>query len=401
VFGRFPVANVVVFELGVAIGLILIALGRSRPFTYLGAAVALFALLLALLRVRRRWLTQWIGLVVRYAARSHAVAADPAPARQAGEHDRGTASGPPGGDVRANLLRLIIPDLVLADGVDHDHNPVGFAHHDGTWTAALLLDPAPAVIGPVGGASSLPLGALAPCLSDRGVVLDAVNVIWHCYPCSAALPANSPALEAYLELLGPLPAAARRSTWVAVRLDPWRCATAVDERGGGVVGAHRALVGALSRIRSALAERGVGSRPLRSDELLRAGISAAELPAGLGAASEVAVSEQWSGVTAAGIGHTSYAISGWPAGDSAASINALTGVRALSSTLELCMSPGNTPDTVGLQGLVRVSARSPGELATSSRALLGTAERLGVSLTALNGLQRDALAASLPLGGGS
>ena len=48
----------------------------------------------------------------------------------------------------------------------------------------------------------------------RGVVLDAIQVVWHCYPGSAALPPNSPALASYMELLGPLPAAARRTTWV-------------------------------------------------------------------------------------------------------------------------------------------------------------------------------------------
>jgi type VII secretion protein EccE len=393
------VVNVVVFELGVAIGLVLITLGRTEMFVYLGAAVVALALVLALLRVRQRWLTQWAALAVRYGARSHTASANLATTTPAGSRTGDGAPMRPGGDTRISLLRLVVPDLILADGLDHDHNPVGFAHHDGTWTATLLVDPAPAAIGPAARTSSLPLGALVPCLSDRGVVLDAVNVIWHCYPCSAALPRNSPALEAYLELLGPLPAAARRSTWIAVRLDPRRCAAAIGERGGGVVGTHRALLGALSRIRSALAERGVPSRPLRPEELLQAGTSAAELTSGLGATAEVSLTEQWSGVTAAGVGHASYAITGWPRGDSAGGINALTGVRALSSTMSLCMSPGNAPGTVGLQGLVRVSARAPSEVAGSSRALLETAGRIGVSLTGLNGLQRAALAASLPVGG--
>jgi type VII secretion protein EccE len=397
-FGPFPVVNLVVFEVGVAVGLVLIALGGSDPTLYIGADVAVLALVVALLRIERRWLTQWVGLTVRYAARAHTARVTPA-AQPDGAQDAGTASVPESGDVRVGLLRLVVPDLVLAGGVDHDHNPVGFAHHDGAWTAALLVDPAPAVIAPTTGMSNLPLGALAPCLSDRGVVLDAVNVIWHCYPCSAALPPNSPALDAYLELLGPLPAAARRSTWVALRLDPRRCPDAIDERGGGVQGAHRALLGALSRTRSALAEHGVRSRPLRADELLRAGTSAAELSAGSGAAGEVALTERWNGVTAAGVEHACYAVTGWSSGDAAGSLGALTGVRALSSTLSLCMSPGNVPDMVGLRGLVRLSARSQAELAESSGELLETAERLGVSLTALNGLQRAALAASLPLGG--
>src|SRR5690606_39887953 len=122
----------------------------------------------------------------------------------------------------------------VAQGKDHEHQEVGFAHHDGTWTAVLLVEPTPALITQAGGAPNLPLSALAPCLEDRGVVLDSIQITWHSYPRSAALPADSPALASYMEVLGPLPAAARRTTWVSVRLDPKRCPTAVRERGGGV-----------------------------------------------------------------------------------------------------------------------------------------------------------------------
>ena len=139
-------------------------------------------------------------------------------------------------------------------------------------------------------------------------------MIWHCYPGSAALPPNSPALASYLEVLGPLPAAARRTTWVAVRLDPRRCPAAVRERGGGVVGAHRALIGALSRVRNAL-ESGA-CRPARWTLTSCCGpaISSAELTAVAGSDRPVSLRERWTGVTAAGVGHASYAITGWPKG---------------------------------------------------------------------------------------
>jgi type VII secretion protein EccE len=123
-------------------------------------------------------------------------------------------------DVRVNLLRLAVPDLVVADGLDHERQRVGSAWNDGTWTAVLLVEPAPALITQAGGAPGLPLSSLALCLKDRGVVLDSIQMIWHCYPGSAALPSDSPALSSYMEVLGPLPAAARRTTWVAIRLDP-------------------------------------------------------------------------------------------------------------------------------------------------------------------------------------
>jgi type VII secretion protein EccE len=314
------VSNIVVLETGLGIGLILLAINSSLK--YVGVGVLGVALIVTFLRWRGRWFTQWVGLTVRYTLRSHDRVANPVPpsSLEAIAAEADAVTGPD--DARVNLLRLAVPDLVVAHGVDHERQQVGIAWNDGTWTAVLLVEPAPALITHAGGAPSLPLSALAPCLEDRGVVLDSIQMIWHCYPGSAALPSDSPALSSYMEVLGPLPAAARRTTWVAIRLDPRRCPAAVRERGGGVVGAHRALIGALSRVRNALESQGVPTRPLNPDELLRAGISAAELTAVAGSDSRVTMQERWTGVTAAGIGHASYAITGWPKGTIASSLNA-------------------------------------------------------------------------------
>ncbi len=390
-------SNLVVLEVGVAIGLVLLAIDLELKWIAIG--IAGLALLVAFLRWHGRWFTQWIGLTVRYTFRSHTRASrptGPVTMEALTATEGSTVTGPD--DPRVGLLRVLVPDLVVAHGSDHERRPLGLAWHEGTWTAVLLVDPAPALVIPVGGSPNLPLGALAPCLEDRGVVLDSIQVIWHCYPGSAALPPNSPALASYLEVLGPLPAAARRTTWVAVRLDPRRCPAAVRERGGGVVGAHRALIGALSRVRNALDSRGVPTRPLDPDELLKAGISAAELTAVAGSTMRVGLRERWTGVTAAGIGHASYAITGWPRGKAADSLNALTGVRALSATVAMSVSPGSEENQVGLRGLVRVSARTPRELEYADERLTAIADRLGITLTPLRGLQIAGLAATLPLG---
>ncbi|HEX4723370.1 MAG TPA: type VII secretion protein EccE [Pseudonocardiaceae bacterium] len=395
--GALPVANVVVIEVGLAVGLILLAIDVKK-LLYVATGVVVVALLIAFLRWSGRWFTQWVGLTLRYSFRTHVRTVDPIPAAEENANAAtDTVLGPD--DARVNLLRLVIPDLVVAHGTDHERRQVGLAWHDGAWTGVLLVEPMPALITQVGATPNLPLGALAPCLEDRGVVLDAIQVIWHCYPGSAALPITSPALASYLEVLGPLPAAARRTTWIAVRLDPRRCPAAIGERGGGVVGAHRALIGALSRVRSALEGRGVPTRPLDADELLRAGMSAAELVGAARANVRVGMRERWTGVTTAGIGHASYAITHWPKGKNVNSINALTGIRALSSTVAMSVSPGGEDGQVGLRGLVRVSARTPGELADANQLLHGVAGRLNVSLTPLRGLQVAGLAATLPLGG--
>ncbi|WP_199434400.1 type VII secretion protein EccE [Qaidamihabitans albus] len=389
--------NVVVLEIGLALGLLLLAINES--LLYVAVGVAAVALIIALLRWKGQWFTQLAGLIARYTFRSHdRVATPPAPASLeaiAAEDDG--ATGPD--DARVSLLRLAIPDLVVAHGKDHEHQQVGLAWHEGTWTAVLLVEPAPALITQAGGAPSLPLSALAPCLEDRGVVLDSIQMLWHCYPGSAALPSDSPALSSYMEVLGPLPAAARRTTWIAVRLDPKRCPSAVRERGGGVVGAHRALIGALSRVRNALESRGVPTRPLDPDELLRAGISAAELTGVAGSGVKVTMQERWTGVSAAGIGHASYAITGWPKGKITNSLNALTSVRALSATVAMSISPATDEGQIGLRGVVRLSARNPRELDAADQRLTSTAERLGVTLTPLRGRQAASFAATLPMGG--
>jgi type VII secretion protein EccE len=409
--GSLPVSNLVVLEVAFAIGLIMLAINIDLVYVSIGITVV--GLVVALLRWKGRWFTQWIGLTMRYAFRSHARLSRPTkPVSIEGIEDSDVTpvTGPE--DPRVALLRLAVPDLVVAHGTDHERRPLGLAWHDGTWTAVLLVDPAPGLVTQLGGAPNLPLGALAPCLEDRGVVLDSIQVLWHCYPGSAALPPNSPALASYMELLGPLPAAARRTTWVAVRLDPRRCPAAVRERGGGVIGAHRALIGALSRVRNALESRGVPTRPLDPEELLKAGISAAELTGGLNVPAtppgyqgpppttpRAKLTERWTGVTVAGIGHASYAITGWSRGKPATSLNALTGVRALSSTVAVSISPGGEENQVGLRGLVRVSARTPSELEYADGRLSTMSDRLGITLTPLRGLQVAGLAATLPLGG--
>ncbi|HEY6424838.1 MAG TPA: type VII secretion protein EccE [Pseudonocardiaceae bacterium] len=389
--GPLPVSNLVVLEIGLALGLALLAVNTALWWAALG--VLLLVALLALIRWRGRWLVLWVQLTARYLmrSRSHNVT-DPDPV---------AADGPVVGtdDPRVSLLRLVLPDLIVANGIDHQREPLGLAWHQGTWTAVLQVDAAPSMVTPIGGTPSLPLGALAPCLQDRGVVLDAIQVIWHCYPGSASLPSSSPALRSYLEVLGPLPAAARRTTWVAVRLDPRRCPTAVQERGGGVVGAHRALIGAVSRVRGALEAQDISTRSLDADQLLRAGISAAELSGLAGTGQRVALREGWTAVTAGGVGHASYAITGWGGTGAAHNLNALTGVRALSTTVALSLSAGGEDSAeVGLRGLVRISSRNPAELEAADGRLQAVSERLGVALIPLRGLQVAGLAATLPLG---
>jgi type VII secretion protein EccE len=388
-----PVANIVVIEVGLTIALILAVI---NPILLPGSgAVVLVALIVALSRRRGRWFTNWFGLLMEYRGRSHTRVCEPADEDEPEPADE-TIIGPE--NHRVGLLRLVVDDLAVARSQDHDRNPVGMAWHDGKWTAVLMVEQAGSLLTEVGKSPNLPLSVLVPCLEDRGVTLDSIRVIWHCYSGSVALPHNSPALGSYLELLGPTPAAARRATWIAVRLDPQLCAKAIGERGGGILGAHRALIGALSRVHHALELQGVSTRPLGPDELLQEAIASAELQSVLGTQRAVGLKERWSSVTAGGVGHSSFAITRWPSHISS-SLNALTGVRALSSSIALAITPSGEEGEVGLRGVVRVSARIPSELDAAQQRLQSTGHRLGLGLSPLRGLQLAGLAATLPLGG--
>jgi type VII secretion protein EccE len=391
--GPLPVVNLVVLEGGLALALALFAVHAALCW-----AVLLITVPLALGRWQGYWLVRWVQLSTRYLLRSRSRHLT-SPQLGSGDPATATPARPVAGcdDPRLDLLRLLLPDLRIAHGTGHHREPLGLAWHQGTWTAVLEVDTAPSMIATVGGGPSLPLGALACCLEDRGVVLDAIQVIWH-GSLGGALPSSSPALRSYLEVVGPLPTSGRASTWVAVRLDPVRCPSAVAERGGGVMGAHRALIGALSRVRSTLESRGLSARALDAEALVRAGIRAAALPAVAGRTGPVTLSERWRTVTAAGVGHASYVISGWGTPGAAPNLSALTGVRALSATVALSLSPGEDGTEVGLRGLVRLSARNPEELQAAELGLRAASQRLGVVLSPLPGLQVAGLAATLPLG---
>ena len=386
--GPVPLAGVVVVEAGLAVAVALVALDRG--LAPLAGVVLSAALLVGLLRVRGRWLVAWIGLAMRYRLRVREREAEPA----------GTDADP-----RLRTLRLLTGDLAVARTRDHDGREVGLLGHGGGWSAVLALDPAGAP-GPDGGAGlvasdasagtvSFPLTALAGTLADRGVVLDAVSAVWHTRPVAD----DTPAAAAYREVLGPLPPVSRREAWLVVRLDPQRCPDAVAERGGGVVGAHRAVVGALARIGRVLADHGVPVRPLGVDEVLGAATEAADADGGPGER----LKEHWRAVVVGEIGHAAFGVTRWPTDTAPERLTDLTATAARTCTLAVTLEPdarsGAGGDaTVGLRGTVRLTADTPGELETSGRELVARGHALGVALDPLDGQHAAGLAATLPLG---
>ena len=380
--------GILVVEVGLALALGLVALGPG--LLPLAGVVLSAALVAGLVRVRGELVGTWALLAVRHRLRARG-----APAPDADPESGGLDLGP---------LDAALGEVVVVDGRDHDGRPLAVVGaDDGTWSAVLvpdteelplLLDPSPAsAAGAVGG---FPLAALAGTLSDRGVVLDALTVVRHVRPGGA----DSPARQAHREVLGPLADAAHRSAWLVVRLDPDRCPAAVAERGGGVLGARRALVGALARISRVLADHDLPVRPLDRAGLRDAVATAAatDLDDGSGG-----VTERWDAVVVGEVGHAAWDATELrvPAGtrldlDDLAAPDAATTVAL--ALLPDQADPGGEP-TVGVAARVRVSARTPDELTAAGRAVVAAGRARGLRLEPRHGRQAAALRATLPYGG--
>ncbi|HEX2299403.1 MAG TPA: type VII secretion protein EccE, partial [Pseudonocardiaceae bacterium] len=148
--GPLPVINLVVLEIGLALGLVLLAINPGLWWAAL--LVLLIAAPVGLARWRGRWLMLWIQLFARYLVRSHdrhITSVDPVAADSPVPGSGAAVAG--ANDPRVSLLRLLLPDLVVAHGSDHEREPLGLAWHQGTWTAVLTVDAAPSLISSVGG----------------------------------------------------------------------------------------------------------------------------------------------------------------------------------------------------------------------------------------------------------
>ncbi len=391
--GRTPerLGGILVVEVGAAVALGLLAL---RPGLLPLAGIVLSAALVAgLVRVRGELVGTWVLLALHHRARPRVAVGQPAEPVPDDE-GAGLDLGP---------LDTALGEVVVVDGRDHDGRPVALARAgDGTWSAVmvpdtddlpLLLDPAP---GPDLDVAGFPLTALAGTLCDRGVVLDALTVVRHVRPGGA----DSPARQAHREVLGPLADVAHRSAWLVVRLDPDRCPGAVAERGGGVLGARRALVGALARIARVLADRDLPVRPLDRSGLRDAVATA--LAADLDRAPGGVV-ERWDAVVVGEVGHAT-----WDATDLRVppgghlSLDDLAAPGA-ATTVALALLPEQTDPRadppVGVAARVRVSARTPDELVEAGRAVVAAARVRGMRLEPLHGRQAAGLRATVPLGG--
>nr|MDT0660070.1 type VII secretion protein EccE [Micromonospora sp. DSM 115978] len=352
------VGQVVATQLGLALPVATIGRG---PLTT-GAAALAGALLIAgvWLRIRRRWLFEWAGLALGYAARQRRRPVDPAPDA---------------------LLSLVLPGSELAPAeLAGDRVAVVC---DGAGLTAILELGDPNLLltdGPV------PLPAPADLLPAPGTRSPAlrVQVVLAGIPGSATgdgLPDTS-----YRQLTGDRPAGYERAL-MAVRV--------LRAAGWSEEDLRRALSSAVRKVSRRLAPLPV--RPLGER-------------AALGVLAELAhhdgarpARETWRWVQAGGLHHATVWLERWPVPGTGAArrlVPRLLALPAVSVTVAVGAGPRVGTGPVPADLAVRLSAGDPDDLAAAVDALRELVQAGGGSVRRLDGDQVAGLRATLPLGVG-
>ncbi|GAA1256133.1 type VII secretion protein EccE [Kitasatospora nipponensis] len=291
---------------------------------------------------------------------------------------------------------------------------------DGTFlTSVLLVQAKDQPLRPMRTALPLPLDVLCSALRVDDIALESVQLVQHTQPAPAPhLPEQALATRAYQELPEGLNTPALRLTWVALKLDPERAATAVLARGGGEEGARKALQRVTDQLAGRLNGAGFTATALDERELIGA-LSIATCANPLATAGRQGTGNGSGGTTRRTQEssrywrvddrfHATYWIARWPQlsrpggapGRIAAPelVNLLTGTPGLASAFSLTARPG-TGGSVAITGHVRVVARSENDVDQFGRQLEQRAQSAGLGLARLDQEQAPGVLATLPLGG--
>ncbi|MGW1992317.1 type VII secretion protein EccE [Embleya sp. NPDC001921] len=386
--GGVLVQQIVLIQLG---ALLFAIAATANPAASIGlGAVAVLLVAPALVRLRGRWLVQWLPIVFDFGRRRRLPAvADDADA------------------VPAPVLECA-PHLVTGSVDDRERRSIGVIG-DGTFlTAVLLVTSRDEPLRPARGQRSLPPTVIVSALEVDDVRLASVQVVQHTRPAPAGhLPEESLAATSYRQLVeqGLHDVPALRLTWIALRFDPELCASAVAARGGGEQGAQRALLRAVDRLAGNLTGAGFEARALDEAELIQAlatscgvNLSTRRYGYGRGGRRTVESRRAW---RCDDRRHTTYWANRWPEptqGRTSDPIGTLTATPAIATTFALTATHG-VGGTTALTAHVRITARSDSELADATKQLERRARAEEIGLTRLDWEQQPALLATLPLGG--
>jgi len=232
--------------------------------------------------------------------------------------------------------------------------------------AMTVMEPGATISG-----ETVPVDVLVECLQQFDITLDSIDVLSQ----GARSHGHTEMAAVYDAVLGPLPAIAQRSVWVAIRFDPAQCADAVRRRGGGREGILRAATTATRRVANRLTEEGLGSRVLTASEISQA---ANQLADGVNPST---VEETWRTCQEGRFKLRSFGIR--PAMLTTAGVGLVWTIPSYSTTV--CVSLRRDAD-----GLTQV--RGLARFDTHDRARVNLR-----GLTHLRGFQHSALVSSLPV----
>lgn len=258
-----------------------------------------------------------------------------------------------------------------------DGQQIGFRWNGTTLLSLLRIDENPRALtvlepGVTVSGEMVPVQALLDCLRQFDITLESIDIISQ----GARSAGHTDVAAVYDSVLGPLPAIAQRTVWIAVRFNPSRCAEAVRRRGGDRDGILRAATTATRRVANRLAEAG-----LQPQFLSASGIAAAtnQLSDGVALAT---VEETWEDCREGHFRLSSFAVE--PNMLTTAGLGLLWTVPSYSTTVCLSLREAAEQDVVQVRGLVRFD--SDVRVPTQLRGLIP-----------LHGRQFSALAATLPI----
>ncbi|MDU7361499.1 MAG: type VII secretion protein EccE [Propionibacteriaceae bacterium] len=212
-------------------------------------------------------------------------------------------------------------------------------------------------------------------------------------PTRAMLPADSPAIASYLEILGDdYPPPAVRRTWLALRLDPRLCLEAVGRRGLGQDGVFATLRFGLHRAQAMLKRRGVSTEPLDPNEIADVlGMCTGVSPDPL----EERSREEWDQWICDGLTHEAREVQHFgkdPSQGYQALLDAVAAAPAMMALTSYTVSPGEPA-----RGAVRLVTNND-EQARDADEAVQTVLPAWVKLGPRGGSQVPGLLATVPLG---
>lgn len=344
-----PLADLIALQIVVAVGIV-VALGLDRPGWQGAVAGLVMALLLVSPLAGGTTLPRALGLRWGFLRNRR---------RRTGKN----APGP---------LPTEPFDVPTPDGLQ-----IGFRWNGTTLLSLLKIDENPRALtvlepGVTVSGEMVPVQALLDCLRQFDITLESIDIISQ----GARSAGHTDVAAVYDSVLGPLPAIAQRTVWIAVRFNPSRCAEAVRRRGGDRDGILRAATTATRRVANRLAEAG-----LQAQFLSASGIAAAtnQLSDGVSLGT---VEETWEDCREGQFRLSSFAVQ--PDMLTTAGLGLLWTVPSYSTTVCLSLREAAEDDLVQVRGLVRFD--SDVRVPTQLRGLIP-----------LHGRQFSALAATLPI----